>query len=122
MHLFVLAATLAVAFAAPQITSSGDDITVTGKSIKFSEVSLPLGVVVTRFASLLPVLRKPCIITLPSCCHLTACIQFQMAGNSNAVNRAFTITKDDIQFSSDSSDTYTMLVAVRHSAQGTLEA
>jgi hypothetical protein len=38
MHLFVLAATLAVAFAAPQITSSGNDITVTGKSIKFSEV------------------------------------------------------------------------------------
>ena len=39
MKLFVLAATLAVAFAAPQITSTGDDITVTGKSIKFSEVS-----------------------------------------------------------------------------------
>jgi hypothetical protein len=35
-----------------------------------------------------------------------------MAGSSNAVNRAFTITKDDIQFSSDSSDTYTMLVSV----------
>lgn len=43
MHLFVLAATLAVAFAAPQITSSGDDITVTGKSIKFSEVSSVTG-------------------------------------------------------------------------------
>ena len=38
MQLFVLAVTLAVAFAAPQITSTGDDITVTGKSIKFSEV------------------------------------------------------------------------------------
>jgi hypothetical protein len=37
-----------------------------------------------------------------------------MAGSSSAVSRSFTITKDDIQFSADSSDTYTMLLAVSH--------
>lgn len=35
-----------------------------------------------------------------------------MVGATNAVNREFTITKDNIQFSSDSTDTYTMMLDV----------
>ena len=66
MKLFVLAATLAVAFAAPQITSTGDDITVTGKSIKFSEVSCHSAWSMTKLVGVVELLPKPLQSAAPS--------------------------------------------------------